>query len=170
MTGRGISMLTFAFRWVMFYVAFFFCFLLSWQVSNRPICPFRSKLSTSYRPLNFWFVPAGMPLFIFSPAFFAVSQLSCNDYSSTNSLSTCFAHSLLIILLLFLHKCPWNISSVFSQKNVFMCTAGELLSEKPQASSLLLHYSNSLFPILTWNKYTYKGTLLGLPAASQLDM
>lgn len=27
---------------------------------------------------------------------------------------------------------------------------------KPQASSLLLHHSNSLFPILTWNKYTHK--------------
>jgi len=67
-----------------------------------------------------------MPLFIFSPTFFAVAPLSCKDYGSTNTLSTCFAHSLLIILLLFPCKCPWNISSVFSQQNIFMCAAGAL--------------------------------------------
>lgn len=30
---------------------------------------------------------------------------------------------------MFPHKCPLNISSVFSQQNVFMCAAGELPSE-----------------------------------------
>ena len=129
MTGRGISVLSFALRWMIFYAAFFFSFLLHRQVSNCPICPFRNKLSTSYRPLSFRFVPDGMPLFIFCPAFFAVSHLSCNDCDSTNSLSACFAHSLLVILLLFPHKCPWNISSVYSQQNVFMCAAGDLPSE-----------------------------------------
>lgn len=160
MTGRRISVLSFALRWMKFYFAFFFSFLLSWQVSNCPICPFRNKLSTSYRPLSFRFVPDGMPLFIFSPALFAVSQLSCNEYGSTNSLSTCFAHALLIILLLFLHKCPCNISSVFSQQNVFMCAAGELPSENlklplcccttPTVYSLFWHETSTHIKVLCW--------------------
>lgn len=154
----------------MFHVASVSSFLLSWQVYNCPVCPFRNKLSTSYSPLSFWFVPDGMPLFIFSPAFRAVSQLSCNDYGSTNSLSTRFVHSLLIILFLFPHKCPWNISSVFSQQNIFMCAAGE-----PPSENLKLPLCCCTTPTvysLFWHETSthIKGTLLGLPAASQLEM
>lgn len=74
-----------------------------------------------------------MPLFIFSPAFFAVSQLSCNDYGSTNSLSTCFAHFLLIILLPFPHKCPWNVLCFPSR--TFLCV--QLVSFLQKTSSFL---------------------------------
>lgn len=158
MTGRRMCVLSFALRWMMFYVAFF-SFLFSWQVSNCPICPFRNKLSTSYRPLSFRFAPDGMPLFVSSPALFAESQLPCNDYGSTNSLSTCFAHSLLIILFLFPHKCPWNIS-LFSQQNIFMCAAGEVPSENlklppcwctpPTVYSLFWHETSTHIKVLCW--------------------
>lgn len=144
----------------MFHVGFFSSFLLSCQIYNCPICPLRNKLSTSYRSLSFWFVPDNMSLFIFSPAFCAVSQLFCNDYGSINSLSTCFAHSLLIILFLFPHKCPWNISSVFSQQNIFMCAAGEPPSENlklqlccctsPTVYSLFWHETSTHIKVLCW--------------------
>lgn len=130
---------------------------LIWQVSNCPACPFRNKLSTSHRILNLSF---GMSLSILYPAFSATSQVSCNVNSSTNSLSTCFAHSFLIILLLFPHKNPWNISSLFSQQNTFMCAAGDLPSENlklpvccrttPTDYSLFWHETSTHIKVLCW--------------------
>lgn len=126
------------------------------QLSNL----FRNKLSTSHRILNLSFVPVGMSLFTLYPAFSAASQVSCNVNSSTNLLSICFAHSFLIILLLFPHKRPWNISSLFSQQNTFMCAAGDLPSENlklpvccrstPTVYSQFWHEASTHIKVLCW--------------------